>query len=456
MAETLAAMRRSYDAQKTELRAIADKEPDLVTAADETRFERLMKSVQFLGVEIADAESRSGASAHRRTRGMGVRDDALDILETRGRDLAPRQLDHVDHLLRTQTQDCHGSRIAERMVLTENPDYHSGFMKGITDPSPVWTPEESRAINAFRDFEKTETRAASEGTGSAGGFGIPVLIDPTIILTSGALDAPILSVARVVTITTDAWHGVTAPGAAWSYTAEAGVVTDGTPTFTQPTIPVYKATGFIPYSMEIGQDYPGFAAEMSMVLNQGYIDLVAQQSMTGSGSSSPTGIFTALAATTASQLAVTTTGALGGIDVRTLWGKLPERFRPRATWLMSPTTMAIIRGLGNNLALADFTVNLLQDGTQMLTGKPVIETDYAPGFTGTTGVENYLVVGDFSNFVFVNRTGTNIELIQNLFDPTTARPTGERGWLAYSRHGFAPVNLNAFRVLVNGPIGVGA
>ena len=282
------------------------------------------------------------------------------------------------------------------------------------------------------------------------------MIDPSIILSSGALDAPILSVARIVTITTDAWKGVTAAGAVWTYTAEAGVVTDSTPTLTQPTIPVWKAAGFIPYSIEVGQDYPGFAEEMSMVLNQGYIDLVAQQSMTGSGSSSPIGLFTTLAATTASQIAVTTTGTIGGIDVRMLWGNLHERFRPRATWLMNPQVMAIVRGLGNNLALADFTVNLLQDGTQVLTGKPVIETDYAPGFTGTTGVANFMVVGDFQNFLVVQRAGMQIELVQHLFDPTTARPTGQRGWLAWARHGFGVVNPAAFRMLCNGPVGVGA
>ena len=30
------------------------------------------------------------------------------------------------------------------------------------------------------------------------------------------------------------------------------------------------ARGFIPYSIEVGQDYPGFASEMSQLLAEGY------------------------------------------------------------------------------------------------------------------------------------------------------------------------------------------
>ena len=69
-----------------------------------------------------------------------------------------------------------------------------------------------------------------------------------------------------------------------AYDAELAQVSDDSPTLAQPTVPVYKAAGFIPYSIEVGEDYPGFAAEMRRLLDAGYIDLVAAQSATGSGS----------------------------------------------------------------------------------------------------------------------------------------------------------------------------
>ena len=109
-----------------------------------------------------------------------------------------------------------------------------------------------------------------------------------------------------------------------------------------------------------------------------------------------------------------------------------------------------IRGLGNNLAMSDYTVNLLADGTSTLFGRPVVLSDYAPSFTNTTGAESVLVAGDFSKgFLIVNRAGMTVEPVQHLFDTSTGRPTGSRGWFAYARHGFDIVNANAFRLLSN-------
>ena len=107
----------------------------------------------------------------------------------------------------------------------------------------------------------------TEGTTSAGGYGIPVLIDPSIILTSQAADAPLLQVARVIEITTNIWHGVSSAGVSWAYQAEGSTVADDSPTLAQPTVTTYMARGFIPYSIEVGQDYVGFAEEISMLLS---------------------------------------------------------------------------------------------------------------------------------------------------------------------------------------------
>src|ERR1019366_10335885 len=143
------------------------------------------------------------------------------VVETEGRNLAPRQLDHLDRLLRSRSDNVDGSVIARRLLTSETDAYRSAFMKATCDPTPIFTPEEQRSVAEFR--------AANEGTGSAGGVGVPVLIDPTIILTSGAADAPLLPISRMVTVTTDAWKGVSSSGVVWSYDAEANAVSDDTP-----------------------------------------------------------------------------------------------------------------------------------------------------------------------------------------------------------------------------------
>jgi len=370
-----------------------------------------------------------------------VRDAALAIIDRDGKNLPARNGDHVESLVRTRNGNCDGTQIAKRLVLTENDAYRSAFMKGVTHTAPAFTAEEARALDEYR--------AMSEGTDTAGGFGIPVLIDPSIILTSGAAAAPVLDLARVVTITTDEWKGVSSAGVSFSYDSEGAEVSDDAPTLAQPTVPVYTARGFIPYSVEVGDDYPAFAAEMRRLLDQGYIDLVASQTITGSGSSSPTGIFTALDANTNVEVVVTTDGAFGAVDVLKVWKSLPERYRANATWVMNTDVENEIRTFAAGADSAYYTVDLQAGGIGTLFGRPIRTTDYAPEFTGTTGAANILVVGDFSNFLVAQRAGMSVELIPHLFGTTNGRPTGQRGWYATARHGFDSVNDLGFRLLQN-------
>ena len=69
------------------------------------------------------------------------------------------------------------------------------------------------------------------------------------------------------------------------------------------------------YSIEVGQDYPGFAAEMSRLLAEGYSELLVESFTTGTGTGQPTGIVTAL-------------GSMPGTDpveaARIVLGELPD------------------------------------------------------------------------------------------------------------------------------------
>ena len=366
-----------------------------------------------------------------------IRDAALKVLEGNTRGLASHQVDNVDKLINKRSELCDGGEIAKRILLTENDAYRSAFLKASTQASPAFSAEETKAINEFR--------ASAISPDSAGGFGVPVLIDSSIILTAGAAAAPLLNIGRVVTITTDEWKGVSSAGVTWSYDSEASQVSDDAPTLAQPVVTTYKAAGFIPYSLEVGMDYPGFAEEMRRLLDAGYIDLVAQQSMTGT---TPVGIFTALDANTNVEVVVTTDGAFGAVDLLKVWGQLPERYRSRATWVMSTDVENEIRSFSADNSGGYYTVNLREGGVGTLFGRPVVLSDFAPEFTGTTGAANILAVGDFSNFVIAQRAGMTLEFIPQLFG-ANGRPTGQRGWYAYARHGFDSVNDNAFRLLQN-------
>lgn len=369
-----------------------------------------------------------------------ARDAALKTIEReadRGHiTLRTDALDALERKINTRNQNTDGDKIARRLLVTETEAYRSAWTKAMASASPAWTSDEVRAIEEFR--------AQSIGTDGAGGFGVPVLIDPTIMITSGAADVAILEVSRVETITNDEWKGVNSTGSAWSFDSEGATVSDDSVTLTQPTVTTYKAQNYIPFSIEVGMDYPNFAGEMQTVIAQGYLDLIAAQAMTGAN---PTGIFTAIDATAASEVAVTTDGSLGPADAKKVWAQLPERFKPRATWVGDVSVFNEIRNSGDDPSL--FTVDLAAGMISQLLGKRVIETDYAPSFTGTTGAANLLVVGDFSNYLVAQRAGMNTELHPLVVDVTNNRPTGERGFYSWARVGMDSINDNAFRLLQN-------
>ena len=438
-----------------------------ITVEDDAILTESLATFETLSAELADVEARSArieaakATIVERASGvdsvqimkptetaidmrtatrMQIKDAALKVLELDGSDLSARAGDSVESLIRAQNANVDGALIAKRILATETPAYRSAFAKALTSSQPAWTSEEARAISEYR--------AASEGTDSAGGFGVPVFIDSSIILTSGSAAAPVYNLARKVSVTNDEWKGVSSAGVSFSYDAEAAAVSDDAATLAQPTITVYKAAGFIPFSLEVGDDYPAFAAEMRRLLDSGYMDLVASGTVTGSGSV-PQGIFTALDANTNVEVSVTTDGAFGAVDVLKLWKALPERYKANASWIMSTGVENEIRKFAASSDGAYYTVNLAEGGLGNLFGRPVYTTDYAPDFTATTGAANICVVGDFSNFVVAQRAGMTVELVPHLFDVTNNRPTGQRGFYAVARHGYDSVNDLGFRLLQN-------
>lgn len=350
-----------------------------------------------------------------------------------------------------------GSYIARRALLTENKAYRSAFRKYAAGREIArMSPEEQAAVYAFQTFEDREIRrAGSENTTTAGGFGIPVIIDPSIILTSGAADVPLLRVCRIENVTNNLWEGVSSAGMSWSFSTEATEATDNFPTLAQPTVRVHKAQGWLPYSIEVAQDYPGFAAEFGRLIDSGYTDLLATKTMTGTGTVEPFGIFVALSNAT-SVVTPTTDGSFGGQDVFKVWNSLPERYRANATWVMSVNVQSAVRQFAANttsVQSAYFTIDLT-GGTFRINERPVIITDYAPtgvggSVPGTTGLQNILAVADWQQtYIWVNRAGMSIEQVPLVLGSNRI-PNGQRGLYAWARVGGNSINNRGGILLQN-------
>jgi HK97 family phage major capsid protein len=403
----------------------------------------------YHGLRVGDDSFYSGGDVLR-MEGKQVRTAALRALEHSGKRLAPTEADRVEVLIADGgNEDEHEAYIARRILLTENPAYRSAWRQLMTEPHPLLDNEEIEAVRAFKKFERLSERAASEGVTTAGGFGIPVFIDPSIILTAQGSGNDFLTIAKVAEVNTNAWKGVTSAGVTWAFQAEGSAAGDNAPLLGQPAITVFMARGFIPYSIEIGQDYPQFADEMAVLLGSGYDELLIDKFSRGSGSGEPQGIITGLDGVTTPvvQTRLTTAGAFGDIDVYNVWKALPQRFRRKASWMMSVGTNNGIRRMGTSSLSHAYTTNLVGETIDKLMNRQVYESVYFPDVVNTTGHYNQLVVGDFNQYVIARRGGMNTELVPTLFDITNNRPTGQRGWFAYARIGGGVANPAGFQIL---------
>lgn len=278
-------------------------------------------------------------------------------------------------------------------------------------------------------------------TGSAGGFAVPFELDPTIINTSNGVTNPIRLISNVQTITTDEWRGISSEGITASYAAEATETTDNAPTLVQPTISTEKAQAFVPFSIEVGQDWRGLEASMSELLADARDVLEAGKFVSGSGTNEPFGVLTGTTTTVAAATGLTMTLA----NLYSLKNALPPRFRSNGTFLADVEILDRVRQFDTAGSSAAIWIDSLQnDLAARLLGRPVYEASEMAGTIANAA--KIMVFGDFSKYKIIDRVGLTVDVIPHLFG-TNRRPTGERGIYAYWRNGAKVVATNAFRAL---------
>jgi len=331
-------------------------------------------------------------------------------------------------------------------VAAGDPAYGSAFAKMAADPQRghlLWTPEEGAAYRRAAGVQG-EMRAWSS-TDSAGGFMVPLTLDPAIILNNDGRTNPLRKLARVVQTATESWTGVTSAGVSAEWIAEATEVAEVTPTLAAPNIPVLKGDAFTQYSFEVGMDAVDLLGQLKMVLSDAADQLMATAYTTGPGTTTPKGIVTALAGT-ASEINSTGSEALVSTDAYALQNALGARWQPRAQWMAHLATINTLRQFETGAGALKFPD--LQGSSPSLLGRAMNENS---GMDGTINVaataSNYaLIYGDFSQFVIVDRIGSSVEFIPNMLG-ANRRPTGQRGALLWFRTGSDVVNVGAFRML---------
>ena len=322
-----------------------------------------------------------------------------------------------------------------------DPDYYRAFGKLFDDPRTGhlrFSREETAAVQKVAQAE--QMRGLVTGTGSAGGFALPIVIDPSIMLTSSGALNPIRQRARVISISTTEWRGVSSAGVTASYDPEASEVSDDTPTLSQPVILTEMARAFVPFSIEIGQDWSSLQTELLRLIADARDVLDATKFLTGTGTDEPAGVLTGLTTTQRVQTAAVGTFAVG--DVYALKQSVPARFYPNATWAWHPNRVdTIYRMVGGNSAEPP----LLPERDGPLLGKA--NDEWTALATATTTGTTIGLFGDFrAGYTIIDRIGLTMEIVPHLFG-VNRRPTGERGAFAYWRTGAKVVVPEALRYL---------
>jgi HK97 family phage major capsid protein len=323
---------------------------------------------------------------------------------------------------------------AALILALSNPYYESAMRSVIRNPDMfaagmghmVWSDDERQAMHDV--MVNTLCRAAfAESSGAAGAFALPLQLDPSIILTNSGVAGPHRQLARTVIGTSNVWEGVSSAGVTSAWIAEGGVAGDNTPTLAQIAITPYKQMSWAFGSFEVMDDTE-LAAQMPALFADGKTRLETTAFTVGTGSAQPYGVVTR-AASDAS------TGVLANTHVYGLHGNLPPRFRSmpgaRPAWLANVSIMDAARQLIKGTGMTESIVDDSGDVPRML-GIPFYE---ASAMSGAGTSNKVLLLGDFTQMIIVDRLPGVILAEPLVKDSATQRPTGQRGWLHWSRVG---------------------
>ena len=340
-------------------------------------------------------------------------------------------------------------RLAGYFLAVGSPTYRRAFAKfAMSAPvQAMHSPDEAHAIQTAKGWEQRAFTLASTG------LPVPFQLDPTVIPISSSSVNPYRAIGRVVQTTVKNWRGATSAGITAAYAAEGTEATDNTPTLAQPTIDAHRAQAFVPFSIEVDQDWGAIETEMLAEVADAKDDLESNKFTLGSGTNEPFGLI--VGATT--LVITTTTGTFVVADLFKLEEALPPRFRPRASWTSNRFILNKVRqfdsaggsanwlpypGVGQGLNNQVPTPGNVGYG---VLSYPTYENS-AMDAALTTGSE-IAVLGQFNPyFTIVDRIGMTADLIPHLVG-TGHFPTGQRGLYFLWRNGSKVINAAAFRTL---------
>jgi HK97 family phage major capsid protein len=344
----------------------------------------------------------------------GMRPSHPEISTEQAQDNVARMLDTIDL---GKGEDGGTRALSRRIIATSSRAYSKEFGRYLSSGGQIVGPEMQRAASL---------------TTTAGGFAVPVVLDPTVILTSSGVINPIRQIARVERTVGNTLEFISSTGITAGYGAEAVEASDNAPTLAQPTLNVEKAFAFVPFSIEIGEDWAGIQASMAMMFSDAKDTLENTKFLTGLGhaSNEPSGLIAVGGAT--AVISSATTAVFAVADLYSLETALAPRWRARASIVGNRAAFQKVRQF-DTAGGANLWVQLQNNNPATLLGYNAYEWSAYSAAVTTTG-STILTIGDFNQFLIADRVGMNVELIPHLFGSGSRFPTGQRGLYMYWRN----------------------
>ena len=331
---------------------------------------------------------------------------------------------------------------AEMILALSSPHYESAMRSVFRNPdlfrtgigAMVWSDDEREAMHAVMNNELVRA-AFAETSGAVGAFALPLQLDATIMFTNAGIASPHRNLARHEVGTSNTWNGVTSAGATANWVAEATAVTDTTPAIGQLVITPYKMMTWIFGSFEVLDD-TSLSQQVPTLFEEARGRLEGSAFAIGTGSAQPFGVVTRGAA---DATAGNPTAAL----IYAMDQNLPPRFRNggKVAWAANETVRNICRQIPAFTGAVTSIVNdNTDDGIPEMLGYDFYESSAM--LSGTVG-NRELLLGDWSSFIIVDRLPSVVVAEPLVMSQATALPTGQRGWLNYSRVGADTVTQGA-------------
>jgi HK97 family phage major capsid protein len=369
-----------------------------------------------------------------------VKDNLVGREELRARAKTLIEQDHkryelTDDFAQTASLRAHEkASVARHILLTGTEEYRAAFRAYLEDPNGG--DQRLRAVNL---------------TAASGGFLLPYVLDPTIVLTNNASANPFRRISRHVTTTSNAWQGVNSAGVTGAWVAEAGTAADNSPTLGQIQLTPAKGVTWVFGSYEALDD-TDFGTQLPGLLADARDRLESAAFTTGSGTTQPLGFISAAYGAGNATL-VGTTGTVANTDVYALQAALPPRFRnsPKAGWLSAITWINKIRGV-DAYGGSSFWANFGSDTPEQLLGKNIYEaSDMKNTTTAVTGSGGVVAAfADWDQFIICDRVGVSMLYEPMVKGTAGSIPTGQAGWYMFWRTTSGVATSAAFKFLVNG------